>query len=149
MPTDTAHSTHTVKNLKQVENMAPKFGMPEEMQARFARSAMDLEKSGVSHFTLEPGFRVPFGHKHSEQEEIYVVVRGSARVKVDDEIVELSELDALRVAPGVMRQFEAGPEGLEYVAFGTPQTRREGSGDGAGMVGRLVRRPALSGPGRW
>jgi mannose-6-phosphate isomerase-like protein (cupin superfamily) len=121
MTTQTANSTHTVKNLKQVENMAPKFDMPEEMQARFARSAMDLEKSGVSHFTLEPNFRIPFGHKHGEQEEVYVVVRGSARVKVDDEIVELGELDALRVAPGVMRQFEGGPDGVEYVVFGTPQ----------------------------
>jgi mannose-6-phosphate isomerase-like protein (cupin superfamily) len=122
MSTQTANSTHTVKNLKQVENQAPKFGMPEEMEARFARSAMDLEKSGVSHFTLAPGFRIPFGHRHGEQEEIYVVVCGSARVKVDDEILELGELDALRVAPGVMRQFEGGPDGVEYVAFGTPQT---------------------------
>lgn len=121
MSTGTATS-HTVLNLKEVENQAPKFKMPEEMEARFARGALDLEKSGVSHFTLAPGFRVPFGHKHSEQEEIYVVVQGSARVKVDDEIVELGLLDALRVAPGVMRQFEGGPEGVEYVAFGTPQT---------------------------
>ena len=115
-------SSYTVQNLKQVENQAPKFQMPEEMEARFARGALELEKSGVSHFKLAPGFRVPFGHKHAEQEEIYVVVKGGARVKVDDDVVDLGVLDALRVGPGVMRQFEAGPEGLEYVAFGTPQT---------------------------
>jgi len=115
-------SDYTHKNLKQVDNMAPKFGMPDEMQARFARRDLEFEKAGASLFTLEPNFRIPFGHRHAEQEEVYVIVRGSARVKVDDEIVELGELDALRVGPGVMRQFEAGPDGVEYVAFGTPQT---------------------------
>jgi mannose-6-phosphate isomerase-like protein (cupin superfamily) len=113
---------HTVKNLREVENQAPKFGMPDEMQARFARGALEFEKAGASLFTLEPNFRIPFGHMHREQEEVYVILRGSARVKVDDEILELGELDALRIGPGVMRQFEAGPEGVEYVAFGTPQT---------------------------
>jgi mannose-6-phosphate isomerase-like protein (cupin superfamily) len=113
---------HTFKNLREVENQAPKFGMPDEMQARFARKALEFEKAGASLFTLAPNFRIPFGHSHAEQEEVYVVVRGSGRVKVGDEILELGELDALRVGPGVMRQWEAGPDGLEYVAFGTPQT---------------------------
>jgi mannose-6-phosphate isomerase-like protein (cupin superfamily) len=96
--------------------------MPEEMEARFARGALELEKGGVSHFSLAPGFRIPFGHKHAEQEEIYVLVTGTARVKVEDEVVELGPLDALRVGPGVMRQFEGGPDGAEYIAFGAPQT---------------------------
>jgi quercetin dioxygenase-like cupin family protein len=114
-------SAHTLVNLKQVENQAPKFGMPEEMEARFARGALELENGGVSHFSLAPGFRVPFGHKHAEQEEIYVLVSGSARAKVEDDVVDLRPLDALRVGPGVMRQFEAGPDGAEYIAFGAPQ----------------------------
>jgi mannose-6-phosphate isomerase-like protein (cupin superfamily) len=113
---------YTHKNLKQVDNMAPKFGMPDEMQARFARRDLEFEKAGMSHFTLAPNFRIPFGHAHAEQEEVYVVVRGSGRVKVADEILEVSEMDAVRVGPGVMRQWEGGPDGIEYVAFGTPQT---------------------------
>lgn len=113
--------SHTLVNMKEVENQAPNFGMPSEMEARFARRALELEKSGASHFTLAPNFRVPFGHCHREQEEIYVLVRGSARVKVDDEVLELGPLDALRIGAGVMRQVEAGPEGAEYVAFGAPQ----------------------------
>ena len=118
MTTHTANSTHTVKNLKQVENQAPKFGMPEELDARFARSALDGETLGLSLMKLEPGFRIPFGHKHSAQEEVYVIVRGSARIRVEDEIVELREWDAIRFDKDTMRNVEAGPDGVEYLAFG-------------------------------
>jgi len=110
--------TYTKTNLRQVENAAPAFDMPPEMEARFARRAIGGETLGLSLFTLAPGFRIPFGHKHESQEEVYVVVRGSARVKVDDEIVELGEWDAIRFPKATMRQMEAGPEGVEYLAFG-------------------------------
>ncbi len=110
--------SHTKTNLRGVEDSAPKFDMPAEMQARFARSAVEGETLGLSLFTLEPGFRIPFGHKHATQEEVYVVVRGSARVKVDDEIVDLAEWDAIRFPKNTMRQMEAGPDGVEYLAFG-------------------------------
>ena len=109
---------YTKVNLRQVENQAPKFDMPDEMQARFARRPIEGETLGVSLFTLDPNFRIPFGHKHSEQEEVYVVIRGSGRVKVDDEVVELREGDAIRFGVDTMRDMEAGPDGMEYVAFG-------------------------------
>jgi quercetin dioxygenase-like cupin family protein len=109
---------YTKLNLRDVENAAPKFDMPDEMQARFARTPIQGETLGVSLFTLEPNFRIPFGHKHSEQEEVYVVIRGSGRVKVDDEVVELREGDAIRFGTDTMRNMEAGPDGMEYVAFG-------------------------------
>jgi mannose-6-phosphate isomerase-like protein (cupin superfamily) len=105
-------------NLRDVENSAPKFDMPKEMEARFARRPLGGETLGLSLFTLQPGFRIPFGHKHETQEEVYVVVRGSARVKVGDEIVELAEWDAIRFPKDTMRQMEAGPDGVEYLAFG-------------------------------
>jgi uncharacterized cupin superfamily protein len=112
-------SGYTKRNLKtDVENSAPKFDMPAEMEARFARRAIGGETLGLSHMTLAPGFRIPFGHKHSGQEEVYVVVRGSGRVKVDDEIVALREWDAIRFETDTMRQMEAGPDGIEYLAFG-------------------------------
>ena len=109
---------YTHKNLKDVENQAPKFGMPAELDARFARTALDGETLGLSLMKLEPGFRIPFGHKHSAQEEVYVIVRGSARIRVEDEIVELREWDAIRFDKDTMRNVEAGPDGVEYLAFG-------------------------------
>jgi mannose-6-phosphate isomerase-like protein (cupin superfamily) len=110
--------SYSKTNLREVENSAPKFDMPAEMEARFARRSIDGETLGLSLFTLEPRFRIPFAHKHETQEEVYVVVRGSARVKVEDEIVELGEWDAIRFPRDTMRQMEAGPEGVEYIAFG-------------------------------
>jgi len=110
--------SYTKTNLRDVENAAPKFDMPDEMQARFARREIDGETLGLSLFTLEPGFRIPFGHKHETQEEVYVVVRGSGRVKVDDEVVELREWDAIRFDKDTMRNVEAGSDGIEYLAFG-------------------------------
>lgn len=111
-------SSYTKQNLRRVENQAPKFGMPEGLEARFGRSALGGETLGVSVFKLAPGYRLPFGHKHETQEEVYVVVRGSARVKVEDEVVELGEWDAIRIGRNTMRGVEAGPDGVEYIAFG-------------------------------
>ena len=116
---------YTKKNLRNVEDMAPKFDMPSEMEARFARTPLEGKSLGLSLFTLAPGFRIPFGHKHEKQEEVYVVVRGSGRVKVEDEIVELGQWDAIRFDTGTMRNMEAGPEGMEYVAFGAGDDPQE------------------------
>jgi mannose-6-phosphate isomerase-like protein (cupin superfamily) len=109
---------YTKTHLWDVENQAPKFNMPAGMEARFARRALEGKTLGMSLMKLAPNFRIPFGHKHEHQEEIYVVVRGSARVKVDDEIVQLREWDAIRFDESTMRNMEAGPEGVEYLAFG-------------------------------
>ena len=113
-------SPYTVVNLKKVEDLAPKFGYTPNLESRFARRALELENSGLSYFRLGPGFRVPFGHTHEQQEEIYLVVSGSARMKLDDEIVELNAWDAIRVAPEIARASEAGPNGAEIVVFGAP-----------------------------
>ena len=114
------HTKHqyTKQNLNEVEDQAPNFGMPSEIEARFARNALEGETLGLTLFTLAPNFRVPFGHKHEGQEEVYVVLRGSARIKVEDEIVEVGPLDAIRIDMDTMRGVEAGPEGVEYLAFG-------------------------------
>jgi mannose-6-phosphate isomerase-like protein (cupin superfamily) len=110
--------SYTKKNLRDVENQAPKFDMPDGMDARFARTDLQGETLGLSIMKLDAGFRIPFGHKHSGQEEVYVVVEGSGRVKVDDEVVELRQWDAIRFDKDTMRNMEAGPEGIEYLAFG-------------------------------
>jgi quercetin dioxygenase-like cupin family protein len=113
---------YTLANLKDVEDSAPKFGFAPSLEARFASGALGLEKSAVSYQRLSPGFRMPFGHKHKAQEELYVVLSGSGRMKLDDEIVELRPLDAIRVPSDTMRALEAGPEGVELLAFGAPNT---------------------------
>jgi quercetin dioxygenase-like cupin family protein len=112
---------YTIKNLVSgVENSAEKFGMGDVLAAHFARKDLEATKLGVSLQRLKPNQRVPFGHRHEEQEEVYVVVGGSGRLKLDDDTVEVGRWDAVRVAPEVMRAFEAGPDGLEVVAFGAP-----------------------------
>jgi mannose-6-phosphate isomerase-like protein (cupin superfamily) len=114
---------YTVLNLKtDVEDMAPRGGMAPNLEARFARRALGLEKSGISYFRVTGGFRVPFGHRHAEQEEIYVVLSGSARMKLEDDLVELKPWDAIRVPGHVTRAMEAGPDGAEILAFGAPNT---------------------------
>jgi mannose-6-phosphate isomerase-like protein (cupin superfamily) len=115
-------SAHTIVNLKEVEDFAPKFGFAPNLESRFARVPLELENSGLSYFKIAPDFRIPFGHVHSEQEEIYLVVSGSARAKLDDEVVELKAWDALRIAPGTWRGLEGGSDGTEVVAFGAPNT---------------------------
>ena len=112
---------HTVVNLKgDVEDMAPKFGYAPDVEARFARKNLELAKSGVSYFKIAPDFNLPFGHNHSEQEEVYVVVSGSARMKLGDDVIDVAQWDAIRVPPGVWRSFGGGPDGAEILAFGAP-----------------------------
>ena len=109
----------TLKNLMDVEDSAVKFGFSPALESRFARGALETERVGLSYQRLAPDTRMPFGHRHRSQEEIYVILGGSGVAKLDDEIVELRPLDALRVASEVTRAFEAGPDGLELLAFGS------------------------------
>ena len=113
MPTPFTH-----KKLTEVDDSAEKFGYSELMEVRFANDDLDAAETGVSHHRVKPGKRQGFAHKHDNAEEIYVVIAGSGRVKLDDEIIEIERLDAVRVAPEVIRQFEAGDEGLEMIATG-------------------------------
>ena len=119
-------ANYTHKNLTEVNDSAPGFGFGEVGAIRFAKDDLDAERTGVTHLKLNPGQRIPFGHKHDQAEEIYVVIAGSGRMKLDDEIVEIVELDAIRVSPEVGRGFEAGPEGVSLIAMGA---RHDGDGE--------------------
>jgi mannose-6-phosphate isomerase-like protein (cupin superfamily) len=116
---------YTHKQLTEVKDSAPEFGI-EEIEARFAKDDLDAADTGLSHHRMKPGARQPFGHKHGDAEEIYVVISGSGRIKLDDDIVEIETLDAIRIAPEVVRALEAGPEGIEVLAVGP---RRDGDGE--------------------
>lgn len=121
-------SDYTKVNLKdEVKDSAPDFGFAPDLEAHFATRDLGLENSGVSYQKLAPGFRIPFGHTHEQQEELYVLVSGAARLKLDDEVLELRQWDAVRIPAGTMRGLEAGPDGAELVAFGAPNTGKPGS----------------------
>ena len=112
---------YTIKNFKtDVEDQSPRFGTSPDTEARFGRVPLECEKVGVTYLRLSPNYRSTSGHKHKTQEEVYVVVSGSGRVKVDDEIHELKQWDAIRVSKETMRAFEGGPDGIEVVAIGAP-----------------------------
>jgi mannose-6-phosphate isomerase-like protein (cupin superfamily) len=108
----------TKVNLAAVDDAAPANGFGDRWEARVAREALSAERTGITYFRLRPGKRSPFTHRHAEAEEIYVVLSGAGRIKLDDRIFDLRPLDAIRVASQVARAFEAGPEGLEFIAFG-------------------------------
>jgi mannose-6-phosphate isomerase-like protein (cupin superfamily) len=108
----------TKVSLSGVEDAAPGNGFGDRWEARVARTALAAERTGVTLFRLLPGKRSPFTHRHTDAEEIYVVLSGSGRAKLDGELLDVAPLDSIRVAPSTARAFEAGPDGLEFLAFG-------------------------------
>jgi mannose-6-phosphate isomerase-like protein (cupin superfamily) len=120
----------TLRNIKEdLEDIGPGFDGAPGLEFRAATKPLQLEKAALSYQSVPPGCRFPYGHTHATQEEVYVVVRGSGRIKLDDEIVELREWDAVRVPPGTWRGYEAGPEGLEILVVGAPNLGEDPRGD--------------------
>jgi mannose-6-phosphate isomerase-like protein (cupin superfamily) len=118
---------YTKVNLKEdVEDQALRFELSPNIEFRMARVPLQLEKSGISYQRVAPNFRLPFGHKHKQQEEVYVCVSGGGRMKIEDEVLDIKQWDAVRVSNDTMRSFEAGPDGAEFIAVGSPNT---GPGD--------------------
>src|SRR3954447_7898872 len=110
---------------RDLADVGSNFNGPEELEFRMATDELALENSGLSYQSVPPNYRFPYGHTHKTQEEVYVVIRGGGRMKIDDEIIEVNEFDAVRVPPGSWRGYEAGPDGLDFYVFGSP-----GLGDG-------------------
>ena len=114
-------------NLTEVDDQAANLGLdPAEFNLRFGRVALGCEDCGISYLRFAPGAKA-HGHRHKRQEEVYVLVSGSASMKVGDDELELRPFDAVRVPPRVMRGIKGGPEGAEVIAIGAPNT---GPGDG-------------------
>ena len=119
-------ASYTIQNLKESEDVAVKGGVSEMQEARFLWRDLDAEQTGLAHIVVHPGKRQPFGHHQKEAEEIYVVLSGSGRVKLNDDIKDVGPLDAVRISPPVDRAFEAGADGLELIVFGP---HREGDAE--------------------
>ncbi len=111
-------TTHATANLDTAKDFAPDYGMGDMGQARFMREALGAEGVGMSNYRMNPGRRVGFGHRHAESEEIYVVLAGSGRFKLDEELVDVGPRDVVYCPPSTMREWQAGPDGLELLAFG-------------------------------
>jgi mannose-6-phosphate isomerase-like protein (cupin superfamily) len=109
---------YAIRNLREIEDSAVKFGLSPQMESRFARKDLGAQTLGLSYQRLAPNVRQPFGHRHEHQEEVYVILSGGGRVSLGDEVLDVRPWDAVRVAPGTIRAFEAGPDGLELLAFG-------------------------------
>ena len=125
---------YTRTNIKRdVEDIGSVFDGPPDLEFHAATKPLELEQSALTHQHVPPGYRFPYGHSHHTQEEVYVVVRGSGRMKVDDEVFDLEEWDAVRVPPGMWRGFEAGPDGLELLVIGAPNLGDDPRGDVDGL----------------
>ena len=109
--------SYTIKNLREAKDSAAEAGLSDSLEARFAHEDLESERSGISYQVMKAGQRQPFAHKHGEMEEIYVVISGSGRVKLDDKTEEIGPLDAIRISPSVVRAFEAGDEDLVLLVF--------------------------------
>ncbi len=110
--------SYTKRNLADIEDSAVKYGFSEHQEARFPRTELGAVATGLAYLKLKPGKREPFAHRHSQAEEIVLVLSGRGRIKLDDDVIELEPLDAVRVSPGVIRALDAGEDGLEVVVFG-------------------------------
>ena len=113
------------KNLREVQDSAVQHGLSGTQEARFPAGDLGAEQTGVNYLIVKPGQREAFAHRHRTAEELYVVLDGSGSVKLEDEVLELEPLDAVRVSPGTARRFEAGPDGLEVLVFG-PRVEADG-----------------------
>jgi quercetin dioxygenase-like cupin family protein len=118
--------SYSLVNLAEVDDAAPAHGFGDRWEARVARTALHAQETGVTHFRLRRGKRSPFMHRHRAAEEIYVILAGTGRARLDDELIDVAPLDAIRIAPQVARAFEAGDDGLEFIAFGP---HRAGDGE--------------------
>jgi len=112
-------SDYAKVNLREVEDSAVAYGV-EGIEARFPKRQLGCTTGAVSLQRLAPGARSPWGHRHERQEELYVIVAGGGTMNLDGELIEVGPFDAIRVAPETMRAFEAGPDGLELLAYGAP-----------------------------
>jgi mannose-6-phosphate isomerase-like protein (cupin superfamily) len=113
---------YTKVNLKNdVDDAATKFGMSPNLEFRVPAGQLEAEESAISYLRVAPNFRLPFGHTHERQEEVYVVVSGTAKVKLDDEVVDLEQWDTVRIPSDTMRNLEAGPDGAELILIGAPR----------------------------
>ena len=117
--------TYKHLNINDIEDQAPAWGV-DSLEARPVGTALGAEAIGLTDYRMKPGRRLGFGHSHDAVDEVYVVTSGSGRFKLDDEIVEVTAGAIVYCPPAVVREWEAGEDGLDLVAFGA---HAEGDGN--------------------
>jgi mannose-6-phosphate isomerase-like protein (cupin superfamily) len=108
---------YTIKNLREAKDVAAEAGLSDALEARFAHEDLESKTSGISYQVIKAGQRQPFAHRHGEMEEIYVIISGNGRVKLNDDMEDVGPLDAIRIAPSVIRAFQAADDDLVLLVF--------------------------------
>jgi uncharacterized cupin superfamily protein len=83
---------------------------------------LDAGTLGARLWRLAPG-QASTRHRHRSQEELYLLLEGSGRARVDDELLTLAPLDSLLVEPGSVRQLfnDTGADQLWLVVGAPPE----------------------------
>jgi quinol monooxygenase YgiN/quercetin dioxygenase-like cupin family protein len=121
-------------DLSRDSELLGRYGLGGVAEARYVREQLGALQIGLTHYRLGPGRRQGWAHRHRVAEEVYVAVEGGGRIEVDGDRLELRSLDAVRVAPGSVRELVAGDDGLDVLAFGV-----HSPGDGEMVTDRPAR----------
>ena len=78
----------------------------------FLHDALELTSCEISVNTVPKGFKVPFNHKHKQNEEVYIVLKGEGIITVDGEAVKVKEGSAVKIKPEASRTIENTSEGF-------------------------------------
>jgi mannose-6-phosphate isomerase-like protein (cupin superfamily) len=104
-------------SIKRFEEMEPIFGGV----FRRARASLGVSSFGMQILEMPPNagdFYPNHDHQHDSQEEVYVILDGSADFDIEGEPVHVEADMALRVGPATKRKIKAGPQGVKILALG-------------------------------
>lgn len=109
-------------NIKAMDELEVYDGEHRQPLADFAFAAKQLGVTawGMNVITGRPGWQDYPDHDHTEdgQEEVYVVLQGSATLVAGDQSWELQVGHFARVGPAVSRKLIPGPDGMQILAIG-------------------------------
>ena len=89
-----------------------------ENEKTFLHDALELTSCEISINTVPKGFKVPFNHKHKQNEEVYIVLNGEGAMTIDGEAVKVKEGSVVKVAPEAARTIENTGDGeFEFICI--------------------------------
>ena len=106
----------------------------------FLKEALGTTGSEVSVGALPANTALPFFHAHKQNEEVYVVLKGSGKMQVDEDVFDLQEGTVVRVSPQGSRGIISGPQGITYLCMQTKAgSLEEWTGDDAILTKTLAK----------